>query len=686
MTTEELIKRLADIIAADERHVHYKHVCELAGDYRRIITNKDTDKFFHQVAKREEDEWFKQRKRLTNLVLMPMANHVLQPLRNVARSNDLKREITLTGDSNGTRLAELEALLSKFAGTKSLDNYDRNRLLRLSDIDPNAWVVIEWPTVDRPSAERVQPYPYEVTSEQAIMFEYKEYVLQYLTVMTPMGKSKKLNRYVIYGQNQTVVFEQFDNTVAKLRIGKNAGLVEYGDQLYFVTNNQYYLVLPSVPHDLGVVPAMRTGYHTDEYTDDTTYINTFHKALPYFMASVKAKSEFDLLIALHAFPIRLQYEQMCPICNGAKVDPDGKTCKVCNGTGTLLTTSTQDAITFPMPRDKEEFLPLESMIAYVRPPSDIIDVMVQNLDSLKRDAFEAIWGKNTFQEAAGTVTAEQILSQESSKYDNLYSCAEHLCDFWTFAAGIIARVTGIYQNGDIVAMSVGKEFSVKSKFELSLEYRQQKEAGMPAEIYNKTMRDIYKIDYSNEPDMLRKLEVRMKFKPFSDKSNDQVNIIITNKTETTLEDRVLWQNYEQIWAAIEMNDPEVYKKSIKEIEKILKKEVSKWIITINKQQSVTGELTFERETPDGTMTVEGDGAAPVDIEAEAKAKLKGTVGGVEGIIAVNQAIFEGRMAPEAAKVLLVEIYGFTPEVAEKLVKLPKAETVKRVAEIKDDIE
>ena len=593
MTTEELIKRLAEIISRKERHTHYDRVVELAGDYRRIITNKDTDKFYHQVAKREENDWFEQRKRLTNLILMPIANHVLQPLRKVARSNDLKREIALTEDSNGTRLQELENILAKFAGTKSLDNYDRNRLLRLSDIDPNAWVVVEWPTVDKPSANRVQPYPYEVKSEQAIMFEYKEYILQYLAVMTCTDKAKQLMKYSIYGQNQTVVFQQFDNAVEKLPIGMDAGIVQYGENLYYVKNNQYFIVIPSIPHNLGEVPAMRVGYHTDEYTDDTTYINTFHKALPYFMASVKAKSEYDLLVALHLFPIRIQYEQTCPVCMGAKVDANGKGCTACNGTGTLLTTSTQDVITFPMPRDKEEFLPLDSLIAFVRPPSDIIDVMVNNLESLKRDAFEAIWGKNTYVESAGTVTAEQILSQESSKYDNLYSCAEHLCNFWTFAAGIIARVTNIYREGDIIAMSVGKEFSVKSKYELSLEYRQQKEAGMPAEIYNKTMRDIYKIDYSNEPDMLRKLEVRMKFKPFNDKSNDQINVIITNKAETTIEDRVLWQNYEQIWSAIEMADPSVYSKTMKEIDAILKAEVQKWIDKIASQQTSTPELTFE---------------------------------------------------------------------------------------------
>lgn len=63
---------------------------------------------------------------------------------------------------------------------------------------------------------------------------------------------------------------------------------------------------------------------------------------------------------------------------------------------------------------------------------------------------------------------------------------------------------------------------------------------------------------------------------------------------------------------------------------------------------------------------------PVDVEAEAKAKLKGTVGGVQGIIGINQAVGNGEMTEASAELLLIEIYGFDPSIAGRLIDPPKA--------------
>jgi len=99
MNDMELISKLADIVRKKKTHKYYERVCKLATLYKQIMTNEDTDPLFRQVVKREESEWFEQRKRLTNLVLMPISNHIRQPLTKVSRSNDLKREIKYKDDA-----------------------------------------------------------------------------------------------------------------------------------------------------------------------------------------------------------------------------------------------------------------------------------------------------------------------------------------------------------------------------------------------------------------------------------------------------------------------------------------------------------------------------------------------------------------------------------------------------------
>lgn len=681
-----LVEQLAEIIKSKKRHKYYDRVVELADNYRRMMTNEDTDKFYRQVIKREQNEWFEQRKRLTNLVLMPLTHTILQPESKVSRSNDLHREIKFTNDSDGTQAKELTDILGHFQGDKSLEYYMRNRLHTLSNIDPNSWIVIEFPEVPAATDKRVQPYPYEVSAREAIMYEYSNYILQYLVAMTEV--TKDMVNYTYYGQNQTIKFAQLNTKKYGAYLNTSPGLHQYGDMTYYTIGRAFYEVVIPIPHDIGHVPAYPAGYHMDPFTNETTYVNTFHTGVPYLMDTVKAKSERDLTMALHAFPIRIQYEPPCPSCGGRGVDENGAKCTTCKGTGTLISTTTQEVITFPLPHNaaQADLINLDGLIAFSRPPTDIIQVMIDNLDKIKQDAYEAVWGKNTFIESAGNVTAEQILSQENNKYDNLYKLAEHMCNFWTFAAKTIANIVDM-DNGLTIWMSVGKEFSVKSKGELSLEYQSQKNAGMSSEITRNTEREIVKIDYSNEPDKLRRYDVRTMFRPFGDKTDAQIQTILVDKSETTIEDRVLWINYDRIWDDIELNNEGLYEKPVKEIKRLLDAAVKKLIVKIGSQQAVTGMISFDEANaePGAEGGVEGE-AASTNVEAEAKAKLKGTVGGIQGLIEINKAVFEGIMSETAAELLIMEIYGFNAETAAKLIQMPEQKTIEKITEIKEEIE
>lgn len=76
---------------------------------------------------------------------------------------------------------------------------------------------------------------------------------------------------------------------------------------------------------------------------------------------------------------------------------------------------------------------------------------------------------------------------------------------------------------------------------------------------------------------------------------------------------------------------------------------------------------------DGTP-VEGvagsDINTPVDIEAEAKARLKGIVGGVQGILAIQQGVSSGTTTRAAGIATLVEIYGFSEDQAARILGDP----------------
>jgi hypothetical protein len=62
---------------------------------------------------------------------------------------------------------------------------------------------------------------------------------------------------------------------------------------------------------------------------------------------------------------------------------------------------------------------------------------------------------------------------------------------------------------------------------------------------------------------------------------------------------------------------------------------------------------------------------PNDIEAEAKAKLKGTVGGVEGILSIQESVANGLTDYNSAIALLFEIYGFDEKTSKRILGNPK---------------
>jgi len=62
---------------------------------------------------------------------------------------------------------------------------------------------------------------------------------------------------------------------------------------------------------------------------------------------------------------------------------------------------------------------------------------------------------------------------------------------------------------------------------------------------------------------------------------------------------------------------------------------------------------------------------PNDLEAEAKAKLKGSVGGVQGILAIQEAVSMGTSTYSAGVNTLMELYGYDEPTAKKLLGEPK---------------
>ena len=212
MTLEQFLMAVGD----QRTHKWYKRVTGLRSLYRKLITGEDMDSLMQQFNQRETRQMFEQRKRITKHITKTVAKGLIKPQYKVPRSNGVIRILEYTKDSKESNKRQLEGILGKFWGTKSLDKWMGSRWIELNDIDPNAFVVVEWKPFDA-RIEKAAPYPFEVTSEQAVLFEYDNNILQYLVVLQVKDT---LRRYTLYDKDKATVLQQIrdDKIIGAVRL------------------------------------------------------------------------------------------------------------------------------------------------------------------------------------------------------------------------------------------------------------------------------------------------------------------------------------------------------------------------------------------------------------------------------------------------------------------------------------
>lgn len=602
MKFSEIKSRLGEIIVRDERHRDYQTVCDHATLYRKLLTGEDMDSLMQQFVMRESTELFKQRIRITQHITKTVSQNVMDVYRKIPRSNSVQRFIGYTASADDNeKLKELNKKLEGFWGKLSLDSWMNTRWIDLNFLDPNSFIVVEWGAFDN-TKERAKPYPYEVYSKNAIMYEYKDNVLQYLvsheiknkwvTDASGITKQKDYNVYTFYGDKQTVQFVQIIN---ETNINEIRGL--FPNNSYFIGNEyfrkslnteEYYEIIAYKPHNLGFVPAECVGVLNDLATDGRTYVSPLDKGIPILMKIVKANSELDLTMTLHAFPQKLQYLSPCKEmdCHGGKL-LDNSICGHCHGTGYEIATSSQESITLALPKTPEDMINLTELVHYVYPPVDLVKFQDEYVTNLTYQVKEAIFNTEIFskQQVAETATGKNISLQ--NVYDALYPIAVGYSTDWEWFVNTIASITDL-KEGLICFYKFSKDFKLKDLTQLYLDLKTVGDARASEFIKSSIEDDIARIVYSESQRDLLKYEVQKKWFPFNGKTSEEITAIIATNNLVPNDMKILYANFAYIFDMIELEGGdfdfyqapkdkqwEIIKKKILEIANTIKAEMPK---------------------------------------------------------------------------------------------------------------
>ena len=623
--------------SSNKKHADYQRTVDLAKEYKAHVSGVGIDDYLKRFAKREDEEMFEQRKRLTNSISQSVASSLQKPFYKVARNKNVKKKFTLKGDK--TREEIVQKMISGFYGTnelntKGLDFWLKNRFIELTFTDPNAFVVIEWEA--KPENVPLEPYPYEVNSIDAYDYIYKHGVLNELFT--------RQSETIIYLDKDGAEKEKVVDAFTLYEIGSSLKVVEYCPkyfeakgividetrQVTFVENEIHFIATYNETN-LDFIPAFRVGYIRDTATDGRTFVNPFESAMPYFRKALKAVSELDLSITLHTFPQKLQYVTKCKgkgtkKCNNGMISGTQTVCSECKGSGLQIHTSGQDAIYFPLPDDKTEMFDLDKILVYKQPPIDLIKFQDDYVRNLKKDAHLSVYNSNMFlaEDPQFAKTATEVNTNTQGIFDTLFPYTEKFSEVWKTAVKVFVRLSGFLTDFELIHI-FPTDLEIKTVAVLMAELKLANESEAPSYFRDAILQEIANQVY--EGDELGQLKhfTRHRFFPFSGKTETEIQFLMASPYVSNFT-KVLYANFEAIFTDIEKALPNFYKLNYNTQWEKLNEFAKPYLDEINSQnEPIRIDFGTADETApptDGKTEEELSDEEKAKKEAEAKAKAE----------------------------------------------------------------
>lgn len=594
--------------SSNKKHADYQRTVDLAKEYKAHVSGVGIDDYLKRFAKREDEEMFEQRKRLTNSISQSVASSLQKPFYKVARNKNVKKKFTLKGDK--TREEIVQKMISGFYGTnelntKGLDFWLKNRFIELTFTDPNAFVVIEWEA--KPENVPLEPYPYEVNSIDAYDYTYKHGVLNELFT--------RQSETIIYLDKDGAEKEKVVDAFTLYEIGSSLKVVEYCPkyfeakgividetrQVTFVENEIHFIATYNETN-LDFIPAFRVGYIRDTATDGRTFVNPFESAMPYFRKALKAVSELDLSITLHTFPQKLQYVTKCKgkgtkKCNNGMVSGTQTVCSECKGSGLQIHTSGQDAIYFPLPDTPDEMFDLDKILVYKQPPIDLIKFQDEYVRNLKKDAHLSVYNSNMFlaEDPQFAKTATEVNTNTQGIFDTLFPYTEKFSEVWKTAVKVFVRLSGFLTDFELVHI-FPTDLEIKTVAVLMAELKLANESEAPSYFRDAILEEIANQVYEGDELGREKHFTRHKFFPFSGKTETEIQFLMASPYVSNFT-KVLYANFEAIFTDIEKAVPNFYKLNYNLQWEKLNEFVKPYLEEINSQNELI-RIDFGNQTND----------------------------------------------------------------------------------------
>jgi hypothetical protein len=349
-------------------------------------------------------------------------------------------------------------------------------------------------------------------------------------------------------------------------------------------------------------------------------------------------------------------------------------CGTCKGSGIMTpTTSSFGLHVVRPPRGSELPMPDWGPAKYIQKDITPLEFLDKDIDKLIIQGYAAVCMEQLAQN-----TSDKTESGVKKAYDweqtnlFLYNIAVDICQYklpWIY------KVISDYRYG-VVGQGMSKQsieemqpqintpqrFDIIGVNDLKTQIAELKKAGCSVDIISELEKQLIGKEFSGDRETIKYLMAVIELDPLRN---------------TTIEDKALAQA-----SGFTNIDDLVVSVNIQALVQQAIQDKGFYDLDFTKQKAKIYELAKNIKSSDidtipiNNLSINGGGVSNFnDVESEAKAKLKGTVGGVQGVLAIQDSVSKGITDYSAAVTLLFEIYGFNEATAKAILGSPKKQTI-----------
>ena len=437
----------------------------------------------------------------------------------------------------------------------------------------------------------------------------------------------------------------------------------YKHQQYGAGKDKRFQLIPIYEHNLGSLPAIVLG---GDLTDNDYFESYFSAFVPFGNEAIRQYSDWQGVMTTTCFPYREEVAETCsaPGCRDGvcwnENEGEHYPCRICKGTGRVITRSPFGVFL----REKNNSImdgggnnSSEPMIRFVSPPVDVIEYSGNAWQILLKKAEDSLH-LNPINEAQSG-TAKEIDREDS--FMVLTKISNNIFDEIIYKS--LLFIEGYRNVNNPMSPVIVKpiSFSMKTETDLIDEINKLNDKNAPICFLVETTKDLARKRFSGNKSISRMVEILVTYDPIYHINTKDKSMLLasgTIKKDDLIKSMYAFKVLSQIVAE---NGTE-----------FLENEMSKIFAEIDSKM----QPILEQYIPKQTIDLAGGEQINIDSEiqkreAEAKANLKGSVGGVQGIIGIQQSVASGITDPASAIALLMEIYGFNEDIATRIIGTPK---------------